>query len=238
VTVMNTEIRYVAILDTETTSLEPPPAGRTIEVAVMLYDIKLAQPVASYASLICNDGNEEYGMPANPAEAINGIPGSMLADAPDADVVWRCMRWLISLAEVIIAHNAAFDRQFCPDLGRPWLCSENDIQWPGRTRGGSLVQLALSMGLGVASAHRAMSDVDTLARIFTRSAEKGCDLEAMIRHGMRPKKLFYAQVPYEKRQLAKDAGFRWDEAKHGKNWYREMAVEDTKGLPFPVKEKP
>jgi DNA polymerase III subunit epsilon len=231
-------MNHIAILDTETTSLEPPPIGRTIEVAVMLYDIKLAQPVASYASLIRTDGNEEYGMPANPAEAINGIPGAMLADAPEADVVWRCVKWLIAPASLIVCHRAEFDRQFVPDFGKPYCCSKIDIQWPGQLRGDSLVQLALALGLGVASAHRAMADVDTLARIFTRVAEKGHDLEALLMRAMRPKVLYYAQASYEDRDVVKGHGFLWNPAKHGKNWYRYMPPEDTKSLPFPVKTVP
>lgn len=224
--IARTEIRQIAILDTETTSLEPPPVGKIVEVAVMLYDVKFAQPVASFASLIQADSNE--------AEHINGIPAGMLGAARTADFVWRAVQWLIEPATVIIAHRAEFDRQFCPDLGKPWICSKTDIRWGDRVRGDHLVQLALGLGLGVASAHRAMADVDTLARILTRVAEKGGDLEAMIVHAMRPKKLFYAQVSYEDREIAKSHGFLWDQPKHGKNWYRYMPPEDVAELPFKV----
>jgi len=230
-------IRFAAIIDTETTGLDPK-SDRCIEVAVLLYDVKQAQPVASYASLIHADGNEAYGMPVNAAEAINGIPGTMLADAPEADIVWRCVKWLIKPAQVVIAHRAEFDRQFVPDLERPWICSKVDVRWPGQMRGDHLVQLALALGLGVASAHRAASDVDTLARILTRVAEKGHDLEALLLHALRPKVLYFAQVSYDDRQKAKDHGFMWDQAKYGKNWYRFMPPEDTKELPFPVREVP
>ena len=222
-------IRYACLLDTETSGIDPA-TSKTIEVAVMLYDLQYAQPVVSFASLIRADSNE--------AESINGIPPAMLGEARAADEVWRAVRWVIAPATVIIAHNAEFDRQFCPDLGPVWVCSENDIRWPGRARGGSLVHLALSLGLGVAHAHRAMADVDTLARILTRLAEKGHALEPIIRQAMRPKFLFYAMVPYEKRQLCKDHGFRWDEAKHGKNWFRRMPLEDVKELPFAVRQIP
>jgi DNA polymerase III epsilon subunit-like protein len=217
-------MRYCALLDTETTSLEPPPVGRTIEVAVMLYDLDYAQPVASFASLIRADSNG--------AEAINGIPPKMLMDAREPDEVWRAVRWLISPAEVILAHRAEFDRQFVPNLGKPWVCTKTDVQW-GRVRGDHLVQLALGLGLGVASAHRAMADVDTLARILTRVAEKGQDLEVLLRHAMRPKQKFVSLAPYEERETVKANGFLWDPAK--KVWWRDMPSEDTKGLPFAVR---
>jgi DNA polymerase III epsilon subunit-like protein len=232
------KIRYAAILDTETTGLSPAEGAVCIEIAIMLYDVKLAQPVASYASLIRRDGNEAYGMPANGAEHINGIPGDLLANAPEADVVWRCVKWLIAPADVVIAHRADFDKKFVPDLSRPWICSKSDIKWPGNMRGDHLVQLALNLGLGVASAHRAATDVDTLARILTRVAERGHDLEQLLLHASRPKVLYYAQVSYEDRRLASQHGFLWDPPTHGKNWYRYMPPEDVKELPFPVKTVP
>lgn len=217
-------IRYAAILDTETTSLEPPPIGKTIEVAVMLFDVRYAQPVASFASLIKGDSNE--------AEPINGIPSGMLPEAHTSELVWRAVRWVIGPAQVIIAHRAEFDRQFVPDLGKPWICSKTDIQWGGR-RGDSLVQLALGLGLGVASAHRAMADVDTLARILTRAAEKGYDLEAMLQRAMRPKQRFVSLAPFEEREVVKANGFLWNP--NQKIWYRDMPAEDTGELPFKVR---
>lgn len=217
-------IRWIGIIDTETTGTDPAKS-RCIEVAVMLYDLKHAQPAASFASLIRGDGSNE-------AESINGIPGAMLPEARDADEVWRCVRWLLKPAQALLAHRAEFDRQFVPDLGLPWVCSKVDVSWVDSRRGDHLVQLALSLGLGVASAHRAMADVDTLARILTRVAEKGGDLGSMMRHAMRPKQRFVSLAPYEERETVKANGFLWNPDK--KIWWRDMPPEDAKGLPFQV----
>jgi DNA polymerase III epsilon subunit-like protein len=165
------KMKRILILDTETTGLDPSSGAVCIEVAVTLFDVKLASPIASYASLIQHDRNE--------AEAINGIKPELLPQAYEADVVWRAVKWLASSSDAIVCHRAEFDRQFVPSLGKPFICSKTDLEWGGR-RGDSLVQLALSLGLGVASAHRAMSDVDILSRIFSRYAEMGNDLEAML----------------------------------------------------------
>jgi len=226
---MSKKLRYALILDTETTGFDPE-TDALIELAVMLFDLKHAQAVESYASLVWRDRNE--------AEHVNGIPVAMLKTAPYIEDVWIPVRNMIQrkglAPQVVIAHNAEFDRQFTPELGLPWVCSEEDIRWPHRqARGGSLVQLALSLGLGVASAHRAMADVDTLARIFTRLAEQGHDLPKLIEHAMRPKALFYAVVSYQEKDAAKQHGFRWDPDK--KEWWRRMAVDDAKALPFKVK---
>jgi DNA polymerase-3 subunit epsilon len=219
------KIRYAALLDTETTGMNPA-TDRTIEVAVMLFDVKHAQPVASFASLIRGDAS-------NGGFDANGIPPEMLPEAREPERVWSAARWIIEPAQIVIAHNSEFDRQFVPDLGKPWVCSENDIKWPGRARGGSLAHLALSLGLGVASAHRAMADVDTLARILTRLAEQGHDLEPVLLHAMRPKVMCHSLAPFEKKDEVKAAGFRWDADR--KTWWRRMPLEDTEALPFKVR---
>lgn len=206
-----------------------PAKDRTLEVAVMLFDVKRGQPVASFASLI-------RGIADNEAFLVNGIPAVMLPEAREAERVWSAVRWIIEPATVIIAHHAEFDRQFTPDLERQWVCSEEDITWPNSQkggRGGSLANLALSLGLGVASAHRAMCDVDTLARIFTRLVEKGHDLEEILRHAMRPKAMFHALTSYDEREITKSNGFRWDPDR--KIWWRRMPIDDAKELPFKVR---
>ncbi len=218
-------IRFVALLDTETQGLDASKHA-TIEVAVCLYDVKHASPVDMFSALIRAESNE--------AEAINGIKPALLADAREAAEVWRAVRWIVKPATAIVAHRAEFDRRFVPDLERPWICSKVDIRWPGRLRGDHLVQLALSLGLGVASAHRAMADVDTMARIFTRVAEKGHDLEALLVDAMRPKERYLSLAPFEQKDVVKAHGFLWDGDR--KCWWRSMPPEDVAALPFKVRQ--
>lgn len=218
-------IRYVGLLDTECTGLDPKK-DRVIEVAVTLFDVKFAQPVMSFAALI-------QGEAKNEAELINKIPAGMLPEAWPGARVWAATRQILEPAQIVIAHHAEFDQKFCPDLGKPWVCSEEDISWPDSQKGGragSLASLALSLGLGVASAHRAAVDVDTIARIFTRLVERGHNLEAMLIHAMRPKGMFHSLAAFEAKDTVKAAGFRWDP--DNKIWWRRMAIEDAAKLPF------
>jgi DNA polymerase-3 subunit epsilon len=93
---------------------------------------------------------------------------------------------------------------------------------------------ATAIEVACASAHRAMADCDLLARLFTRVAEMGADLDDMLAHGLRPKATFQALVSYESNHLAKTAGFRWNAEK--RVWARKMAIEDAAALPFKVRE--
>jgi DNA polymerase-3 subunit epsilon len=220
-------LRNILILDTETTGTDPDAV--CIEVACVLYSVTYATPVRVFSSLLRAEGNA--------AEAVNGIPPAMLTDAPTADRVWPAVAKFAGQADAIVAHGAEFDSRFVPIdacAGRPWICSCQDIAWPRQMRQGeSLVKLALAHGLGVATAHRALADCDLLARLLSRVAELGTDLVPLLERGLRPKATFVALVPFERKDEARDAGFRWEG--ETKRWLRTMAVEDAALLPFPTR---
>jgi DNA polymerase III subunit epsilon len=220
-------VETILILDTETTGTDDNATA--IEVACILYSVAYAAPIRSFASLIRAS--------SNPAEPVNRIPAALLTSAPEPAQVWERVRAMAFHADAIVAHNADFDRRFAgPEMNphKPWICSMDDLQWPQAGTGNSLVALALAHGVGVASAHRAMADCDLLARLFTRVAEMGTDLGAMLARGLRPKATYQALVSYESNHLAKSAGFRWDAGK--RMWARKMAIEDAAALPFKVRE--
>ncbi len=223
-------MRRALLLDTETTGLDPW-VDRVIEVAVTLFDLELGCPLASYASLIQASDNA--------AESVNGIPPAALADAPHGIVVWRAVAEMAAQADVVAAHNAAFDRAFVRAAGiasvadMTWCCTMSDFDWGGSRK---LVEIALNRGVGVASIHRAAADVDIMARLFARVRERGGDLPALFRRAARPKRRFVAQVSFEMKYLAKEAGFSWSPERS--EWHREMPPEDVGQLPFRVVERP
>jgi DNA polymerase-3 subunit epsilon len=236
----------VLLVDTETSGLSYEDGARVVEVAAALYDTKYASVIESFSALIAHDKNE--------AEHVNGIPvGLLLESGDEPSPVWDRFLRLSVDAECFAAHRAEFDQGFVAkslgalaeggeasilenwDPSKPWTCSKTDFEYPNKLRGDSLVQLALGLGLGVSSAHRAMTDVDTMARIFLRLSQMGFDLESMFRRAMRPKVRVVAQVSFEQKDLAKDAGFFWDPTR--REWYRRMPVEDIAALPFRAVER-
>jgi DNA polymerase-3 subunit epsilon len=223
----------VLLIDTETTGLDPEQGAVCIEVAAMLYSVGHACAIESYAALLFLDG-------PNPAEHVNRIcPGLCHGQGETPSVAWDRVSALAGRADAIVAHRAEFDRKFVPEIGnmkgKPWICTKTDVDWPGGHRGDHLVHLALAYGLGVASAHRAMTDVDTIARILTRVAETA-SLKDLLHRAMRPKRRFVALVSYDQRALAKNAGFFWDEKR--REWYRVMPPEDAGLLAFRTEDRP
>ena len=216
----------VAILDTETTGVAETDVA--IEVAVIVYSVEHAAPVRAFSSLM--------RAASNPAERVNRIPSALLADAPEAGTVWAGVSRMVAKCDAVLAHNADFDKRFVPPdiAAKPWICTMNDLAWPMSDKPTSLAAVALAHGLGIASAHRAMTDCDTIARLLTRVAETQ-PLAPFLARGLRPKSRYQALVSFDTNQLAKDAGFRWNQPEAPGMWTRTMADEDAAALPFQVR---
>jgi len=144
-------------------------------------------------------------------------------------------------AQLAVAHNASFDRRWfgcgaLPELFMPWLCTMEDIAWPqslGLRPRPSLRDLALAFAVPVWAAHRALTDCIYLAQVFERCD----DLENMLLEALEPRQLYRAQVSYSQRQLAKDAGFRWNEPVRGA-WTRRLSERQLKTMDLPFGAEP
>ena len=215
-------------MDTETTGLDPQ-LDQCLEVGVILFDVPGRQVLAQQSFLL--------PVQTNAAEAINHIPAS----ATQLPQPWRpaldYLQSLLDAADVLVAHNAAFDRQWfglghLPSTDKRWLCSMEDMRWPAdrqlRMRP-SVRDLALAYEIPVWAAHRALTDCIYLAEVFRRCD----DLEQLIERGLEPRQLMRAQVSYDNRHLARDAGFRWNEPVKGA-WARRLSEREARNLDFPV----
>lgn len=215
----------VLIIDTETSSLDPK-TGHLLEVAVAQYS--LAHGLVRAHSWVIK-------APSNEAFVVNGIPVELVRDdyAVDPRSLDKVLHSLVEFSDAIVAHNAAFDSQWLPDLGKPWVCTCDDIEFPKPSMSKSLTSIALAHGVGVVHAHRALSDVMTLVALFDRVRENH-DLASILSRGLRPKKLVAAVLPYDRKDEAKALGFRWQA--ETKQWTKRVAVEDIPSLGFDVKE--
>lgn len=220
-------MKTIAILDTETSGLDAK-TDELLEVGVVLWSVQHRCVIGAHSWLNAN-------ATANAAEAVNGIPRAVLDDGTGRGQIRTKLVEHTCEAEAIVAHNADFDRQWLPELQNDrWICSANDLEYPRPTTSRSLIALCLAHGVGVSSAHRALTDCLLVAHLLERVAELGADVEAMLERGLRPKAKYAALVSYDDREKAKAAGFHWDGS--AKLWLRTMAIEDAEKLPFAVRE--
>jgi DNA polymerase III subunit epsilon len=216
------------ILDTETTALSPEQ-GHCIEVGAVLFD------VASRSVLM----QVSFLMPCerNPAQAINGIPAAVSRLPQPWTSGLACFQAMVDSADALLAHNAAFDRQWfggsqLPAIDKPWICSMEDIRWPAERQlrpNPSVRDLALAYGVPVWAAHRALTDCIYLVQVLQRCEDPPLLLQAALE----PRTLVRARLSYDDRQLAKDAGFRWNDPVRGA-WSRRLSDREIAALPFPV----
>lgn len=221
-------LHRLLILDTETTALQPEQ-GDCIEVGAVLFHVPGRAVLTQVSFLLPCDSNG--------AEAINGIPAAISQlEQPWQDAL-NLLLAMVAAADGILAHNAAFDRQWfghgaLPALNKPWICSMEDIPWPAERHlkpNPSVRDLALAYEVPVWAAHRALTDCTYLAQVLQR-----CDnLEALLQAAQEPRQLYRAQLGYSERHQAKAAGFRWNDPIPGA-WTKRLSEREVITLPFRV----
>ena len=220
----------ILILDTETTGLDNEKDD-CLEVGSILFNVKNRSVLAQQSFLL--------PVEINNAEKINNIPAEITRLPQPLSEAIKYFESLVRVSDVIVAHNAEFDMKWfglnkLPQIEKQWICSMDDITWPVdrqlKTRP-SVRDLALAYGVPVWNAHRALTDCIYLAEVFKRCTE----LEKLLIRALEPKVLLRAEISYEERHLARNAGFRWNDAIKGA-WSRKMSRRDMDKLEFPVRE--
>ncbi len=218
------------ILDTETTGLEVDK-HKCLEIGAILFDVRHRSVLAQQSFLLPVETND--------AESINRIPAviTRLPQPYKEGIVF--FKSLVAVADVILAHNAEFDRKWfgvgeLPTISKPWICSMEDIVWPkdrNLKNRPSVRDLALAYGIPVWNAHRALTDCVYLAEVFMRCN----NLDDLLAQALEPRRLVKAEISYEQRNLAKEAGFRWNDP-IPRAWSRKLSDREISNLCFPVSE--
>lgn len=219
-------INNVTILDLETTGLDLTQ-NQVIEVGAILYSVK-HQTVLQQASTL-------FPVKENPQEHTNKIKAEATKSFNPFEIEYN-YKWLDDMvfqSDYLIAHNADFDKQWLITKGhnysyRPyeknWLCTLNDFIWPHNSKPSNLINTALNHGIGVTKAHRALSDCQLIAELFDRTEDLQGLFERAIARSNEPRYVVFAQVSFEQKDLAKNAGFYWNP--DGKLWTKELRESD------------
>ena len=227
----------IAVLDTETTGLSVDKGAEVIEIAIAVIDTESQMMIRGFSTLLCPNNIPEEAEKdislLNPAEKINRIkPESLLSDlSVDGDLTEAA--YLLNAADVIVAHNASFDRPFVeamlisrgydlPDT--PWVCSLKELNFPHATTSKKLTHLASDHGIISIGAHRAMVDVMMLVELIFKIE----DLDEQMRTAKMPKNKYVVEPSrsYEIRGELKALGFKWN----GKVWSKYLTDEQVENM--------
>jgi DNA polymerase-3 subunit epsilon len=220
-------VQRVLVLDTETTGLSHA-SDKIIELAMLLVQVDAAtgQPFGAVETF---EGFEDPGMPIpEVAQQVTGISDDMVRGQRLDDARVQA---LIDQADLVVAHNAGFDRPFVearfPGFAlKPWACSFADIDWKALgAESAKLSALALDQGWFY-DAHRALVDCHALLQVLgQRVGDDGLNgLQRLLAAAGQPRyRLSALGAPFEAKDTLKARGYRWDADK--RVWFCSLNSE-------------
>jgi DNA polymerase-3 subunit epsilon len=205
----------ILVIDVETTGLDAA-ADTIIEFA--------ARPIVmDYLGAVVHIGEavaflQDPKSPLRPE--IVALTGLTDDDLRGHEIDDNAVHALFEDAELVIAHNAAFDRPFLerrfPSLPlRPWACSFAEIDWRSEGfEGKGLNALLMQIGLFQPAAHRAANDVDALVGLLMANlSEERTVVKTLFESSRRPSLLFEATgSAFSTKDVLRARGYRWNPA--------------------------
>jgi DNA polymerase III subunit epsilon len=220
------------LLDTETTGFNRVK-DKIIELSMVAFtfskDGRIFELVDEF------DAFEDPQMPI--PEEITNLTGITNTQVSGERIDDAAVEAFLSDASLIIAHNSEFDRSFTEKRfsifrKKPWACSLNEIPWKDEgLESSKLGFLAYRCGFFF-DGHRAIEDCLATIHILAHRLPKSGSLvlKKLLENARRTSyKIWAIGAPYEKKDLLKESGYRWNNGDNGqpKAWYIEVFDDEA-----------
>jgi DNA polymerase-3 subunit epsilon len=220
-------VRTGAVVDVETTGLNYTQ-DHIIEIGIRLFQFnretgELLSLGASYSSF--QDPGQSISAEVT---SITGITDAMVKGQK---IDWTKVDELLGASQIIIAHNASFDRPFIDQKSvcstkKIWGCSLRQIDWSAKGFTSQKLDV-LSIYHGFFNdAHRALSDADSLLYLLSlKNDEKhGTYLHELLGQARKITiQMIASQSPFESKDHLRLRNYRWDA--QNKYWSKEIDQE-------------
>ena len=219
------------VLDTETTGLNHRK-DEIIEIGVVAFNFNECGMIGDITGIY--GGLQQPSAPI-PAEItkLTGITDEMVAGQI---IDMAALRLLIDPADLIIAHNAGFDRPFCEAFshvfsGKAWACSNAEINWSARGFEGTKLGYLIGQAGYFHEGHRAVDDCFALLEVLDQNAgsESPTPFAELYEASQRSRvRIFAENSPFDLKDHLKARGYRWSDGSDGrpKSWWIEVDEAD------------
>lgn len=219
--------RTALFVDVETTGLDPA-RDEIIELAMVRFSYDAEGQI--FAIEEAYHGLQEPSVPiSDEITRLTGIDAAMVAgQSIDKTQVAR----LVEKSDLILAHNAAFDRKFLEAFceaftHKPWGCTQSQIDWKSEGfEGTRLPYLAAGAGFFY-DKHRALNDCHAAIALLTQTLpQSGTKAFVALLENARRKdiRLFASQAPFDMKDKLRARGYRWNGEGVGASraWYIDV----------------
>ena len=142
------------------------------------------------------------------------------------------VRALLEPAELLIAHNAKFDRNFCERLHRDfihkaWACSVAEVGWADLGLEGAKLGYLINQSGWFHHGHRAVDDCHALLEVLAAPLPDGAGvaLGRLLASSQRARVRVWAEhAPFDMKDVLRRRGYRWNAGDDGrpKAWWTEV----------------
>ncbi len=222
---------HVAIIvDTETTGLDHSK-DEIIELGMVAYTYdeagRMGDVIGTFSAL------REPSIPISPEIArLTGITPEMVSGHElDLEAVER----FLEPADLVIAHNARFDRPFCERLSKgfqikAWACSHSEVPWGMFGFEGTKLGYLLAQSGWFHDGHRAVEDCYALLEVLARPPSTGTapPFSHLLVSARKSLLRIWAEgSPFHVKDVLKARGYRWNDGSDGrpKSWWVEIDEE-------------
>lgn len=218
------------IIDTETTGLNHRK-DEIIEIGAIAFTFDQQGNVGDVTGIYGGLQQPTIPIPAD-ITRLTGITGEMVAGKM---IDMQALRAFIDPADLVIAHNAGFDRPFCEAFspvfsGKAWACSNSEIDWSARGFEGTKLGYLVGQAGYFHDGHRAVDDCFALMEVLAqdKTGSGGTAFAELYAASQRSRVRIYAEnSPFDMKDHLKARFYRWSDGSDGrpKSWWIEIDEE-------------
>ncbi|PTM87160.1 3'-5' exonuclease [Mycoplana dimorpha] len=221
------------IIDTETTGLSSRK-DEIIEIGAVAFSFDATGTIGAVTDVYGGLRQPSRPIPAD-ITRLTGITEAMVAGQV---IDFDRLEALVTPADLIIAHNAGFDRPFCEALSpifadKAWACSVSEVDWHARGFEGTKLGYLIGQAGYFHDGHRAVDDCFALLEVLDSNGQDqaGSAFAELYAASQRSRvRIFAENSPFDLKDHLKGRGYRWSDGSDGrpKAWWTEVADADLK----------